>query len=103
MPIELFTITAARALVEVAGCAMLGQALVYVLAGRKRTDNFVYQLFAILTRPVFALTRRLTPQLVRDDHIPFTAFLLVLWIWIGLGMAKRYVCLSQGLVCAGMS
>jgi len=101
-PIELFIITAARAVVEVAGCAMLGQALVYVLAGRRRTDNFVYQLFSIVTRPVFALTRKITPQLVRDDHVPFAAFLLVVWLWVGLGMAKRYICVTQGVPCGDM-
>ena len=100
MPPELLVITIARALVEVAGCFMLGQGLLYVLAGRKRTENFVYQFFALLTRPVMKLTRIITPRLVRDDHIPFAAFLLLLWLWFGLAIAKRYICVSQGLACA---
>lgn len=99
MPAELFIVTALRALVEVAGCFMLGQGILYVLAGRKRSDNFVYQLFSILTRPVFRATRAITPRLVRDEHIPYAAFLLLLWLWIGLGIAKRYICVSQGLAC----
>ena len=102
MPPEILLITIARGVVEIAGCFMLGQGLLYVLAGRKRNDNFVYQLFALLTRPVFRLTRAITPRLVRDEHIPYAAFLLVLWLWIGLGIAKRYACLSQGLACPGM-
>jgi hypothetical protein len=102
MPTELLLISMLRALVEVAGCFMLGQALLYVLAGRKRNDNFVYQLFALLTRPVIRLTRAITPRLVRDDHVPFAAFLLLLWIWIGLQMAKRYICITQNLACTGV-
>ena len=99
MPVELLVLTIARALVEVAGCFMLGQGLLYVLAGRRRNDNFVYQLFAILTRPVMKVTRALTPRIVKDEHIAIAAFMLLLWLWVGLAVAKRYVCVSQGLAC----
>ncbi len=100
MPTELLVVTMMRAVVEIAGCFMLGQGLLYVLAGRKRDDNFVYQFFSLLTRPVMKLTRAITPRLVRDDHIPYAAFLLLLGVWIGLAIAKRYICVSQALACA---
>ena len=102
MPTELLVLTMLRALVEVAGCFMLGQGLLFLLAGRKRHQNLVYQLFSMLTRPVFRITRAITPRLVRDEHIPYAAFLLLLWLWIGLAMAKRYVCVSQGLDCSAL-
>jgi hypothetical protein len=101
MPPELLAITMLRALVEIAAWFMVGQGLLYLLAGRKRKDNFVYQLFSILTRPVFRLTRAISPRLVRDEHIPYAAFLLLLWLWVGLAFAKRAVCASQALACAG--
>ena len=101
MPPELLVVTILKALVEVAGVFMLGQALLFVLAGRKRSDNFVYQLFALLTRPVFRATRAITPKLVRDDHIPVAALLLLFWIWLCLVAAKGYICVSRGLACAG--
>ena len=101
MPPELLAISMARAVVEIAGCFMLGQGLLYVLAGRKRHDNLVYQLFALLTRPVMKLTRLITPRVVRDEHIPYAAFMLLLWLWIGLAIAKRSTCVSQGLACGG--
>jgi hypothetical protein len=100
MPAEVLALTIARGLVEIAGVFMLGQALLYVLAGRRRDQNFVYQLFALLTRPVFRFTRLITPRFVRDNHIPLASFLLILWLWIGLAIAKRHVCVSRGLDCA---
>ena len=100
MPPELLAVTIGRALAEIAACFMLGQGLLYVLAGRKRNDNFVYQLFSILTKPVFRLTRAITPRFVRDEHIPYAAFLLVAWLWIGLGIAKAQICAAQALACA---
>jgi hypothetical protein len=99
MQTELLIISMLRVLVEVAGCFILGQGLLYVLAGRKRHDNFMYQLFALLTRPVFRMTRAITPRIVRDDHIPVATFLLLLWLWIGLAVARRYVCVTEALAC----
>ena len=102
MPTSVLILTMLRAIVEVAGFAMLGQGLLWVLAGRRRSENFVYQLFALLTRPVIRFTRWITPRFVRDDHIPIAAFLLLLWLWIGLQIAKRYICLTQSLACPGI-
>lgn len=96
---ELIVVSMVRAVVEIAGWFMLGQGLLYVLAGRRRSDNVVYQLFTLLTRPVMRITRAITPRVVRDEHIPLAAFILVLWLWISLGIAKRYICVSQNLVC----
>jgi len=72
---------ALKAVVEVAGCAYLGQALVAAFAGSRRHENFVYQIFKILTRPIERATRFLMPRFIPDRHIPFVAFGILLWIW----------------------
>lgn len=100
MPIELLIVSIARALTEVAGWFMLGQGVLYVFAGSRRNENFVYQLFALLTRPIMRVTRVVTPRIVRDEHIWLAAFLLLLWLWLGLGVAKRYLCVTRDLMCA---
>lgn len=82
-----------RALVEVAGFALLGQGILAVLAGRKREDNFVYRLLQIVTGPIVKLVRFITPRFVLDAHIPLLAFFLLLWIWLGLALLKRYLLL----------
>ena len=96
---EVFILSVLRAIVEVTGFIMIGQGLLYVVAGRAREQNFVYKLFQLVTKPMISLTRLLTPRMIRDDHIPVAAFLLVVWLWLGLACAKRYVCVSQGLDC----
>jgi hypothetical protein len=73
---------AVKAVVEVAGCAYLGQALVAAFAGSRRGENIVYQIFKILTNPVDKATRFLTPRFIPDRHIPFVAFGILLWIWL---------------------
>jgi len=74
----------AKALVEVAGFAFLGQALVGVFAGSKRNENFVFQLFRVITSPVTRLVRAIMPRFIIDRHIPFVAFGILLWVWLAL-------------------
>lgn len=96
---ELFLISLARVLVEVAGYTLLGQGVLYVFAGQSRDKNIVYRLMQTITSPAVKLTRMLTPRFIIDRHVPFVAFFLLFWLWIGLAVAKNYVCLTQGLDC----
>ena len=77
MPTDLLLVTIAKALVELAGLFILGQGLLYVLAGRNRDANFFYQLLQSLTRPVYRLVRFITPKIVVDRHIPIAAFIVL--------------------------
>lgn len=96
---ELFLVSLLRTLVEVAGMALIGQGLLAILAGAKRDDNFVYRLFQVVTAPVIKIVRFITPRFVIDRHIPFLAFLLLLWLWLALAFLKRYLCTLHGLSC----
>jgi hypothetical protein len=73
-------------LVVLAMMFLLGQGALYILAGRNRERNLAYQIFQIITRPVLRATRRITPAVVIDRHIPFVAFLLLGWIFLILGL-----------------
>lgn len=96
---EILLISILRALVEVAGLALLGQGLLAVLAGSKRDANFVYRLFQIITGPVIKLVRLVTPRFIIDRHLPFLAFFLMFWLWLALAFLKRYLCTLHGLEC----
>jgi uncharacterized protein YggT (Ycf19 family) len=84
----LFVVSALRAMVEVAMLSLLGQGIVAVLAGNKREHNPIYQLFAVITRPVIRLLRSVTPRKVIDRHLPFVAFFLLFWFWLSLAYLK---------------
>ena len=57
MPIELLLVVILKALAELAFMFLLGRALLYILAGRKRQGNIFYQLFCILTDPLLRAAR----------------------------------------------
>ena len=77
-----------KAVVEVAICAFLGQGILFVLAGSKRENNFVYGIFRTLTSPVMKFARLVSPRIVLDRHIWLVALLLLMAAWIGLTLAK---------------
>ena len=99
MPIELLLVSVLRALVEVAGLFLLGQGVLYLLAGSRRERNAVYRMFQFLTRPVIRATRAITPRVVVDRHIPLLTFFLLFWLWIVLQIVKLRLCAAHQLVC----
>jgi hypothetical protein len=96
---ELFVLSIIRVMVEVAGYTLLGQGVLALFAGKSRDTNVVYRLMQTVTSPAVRLVRLITPGFVIDRHIPFVAFFLLFWLWIGLAVAKRYICITQGLNC----
>jgi hypothetical protein len=99
VPIQLVLVSALRALIEVACWFLIGQGVLYVLAGGRREHNLVYQLFQLLTRPVIKVARVITPRLVMDRHVPFVAFGILFWIWLALGLVKRHLCALYQIEC----
>lgn len=99
MPAEIVAVRMLRALVEVAGWFLIGQGVLYLLAGSTRERNPVYRLLSLLTAPVVRLTRSITPRVVVDRHVPLVAFVLLFWLWIALQLLKGHLCAAQGLRC----
>ncbi len=89
-----------KALTEVAGVAMVGQGVLWVLAGAKRDQNLVYGIFKTLTSPVMRATRWITPRVVLDQHIGLVAFFLLLVLWVTLTVFKMKLVLEGGTAAA---
>jgi ABC-type phosphate transport system permease subunit len=100
MPIEILLLSIARAIVEVAGLFLLGQGILWIFGPRARDGNFVYDLFKKGTGPIIKVTRAITPRIVHDAHIGFVAFILLVWLWMGLAFVKRYLCSLYQISCA---
>ncbi|MBC7781272.1 MAG: YggT family protein [Proteobacteria bacterium] len=82
-----------KAVMEVAGLALFGQGVLALMAGHTRDTNVFYRVLAVMTAPVRAVTRRLTPRFVLDTHIGLAAFALVAMLWLGLYVTKVYLVL----------
>jgi len=96
---ELFAISVVRALVEVALLFLIGQGMLALLAGSRRHDNIVYKLFVIVTSPVLKIVRFIAPPQILDRHLPFVAFFVLLWLWLGLAWLRKTYCEANMLQC----
>lgn len=93
----LLAIEIVKALAEIALLSLLGQGVLWVLAGRRREQNAFYQLFQVLTRPLIRGARLLSPRVVLDQHLPLVAFLLLFFIWVAVTLAKIDLCVRIGV------
>lgn len=70
----------------------IGKGLLALMAGANYRENPVWRLFDTVTRPVWRLTRVLTPRFIRDPAIgPLAVFLLIA---LNLGLYMLFY--SQG-------
>ncbi len=86
-----------KLLAEIALLALAGQGVLALLAGRRRQQNPFYQLFQVLTRPVIAAARLVSPRIVLDQHVPLVAFLLLSFIWVVATITKIDICVRIGV------
>jgi hypothetical protein len=77
--------------------ALLGQGLLFVLAGAKRDSNFFYQLLKLISKPFTVVVRKLTPRLVADQHVPFVTFFLLLIVYAVVTFERIDLCLRVGV------
>jgi hypothetical protein len=96
---DLLLVTVGKALVELAALFIVGQGLLFLLAGGKREGNLFYQLFKVITRPVYGLVRLLTPKVIVDRHVPWVALIVLFWLWILLTFAKIQICAEREDKC----
>ena len=84
----------AQLVLYIALLALLGQGLLFVLAGAKRDENFFYKLLQLLGKPFTLPVRKLTPRLVANQHVPVVTFFLLLVIYAVVTFEKINVCIE---------
>ncbi|MGE5490845.1 MAG: hypothetical protein ACM31P_06140 [Actinomycetota bacterium] len=87
----LFVVGALRAVIELIGLCLLGQGVLYVIAGAGRERNPIYRLLALLTEPPRRLARMALPKRIPDGIIPTATFVVLFFFWIGLAFMRSFV------------
>lgn len=94
----LLFLSSVKLVCEIALMALLGQGLLGMLAGERRSTNFFYQLLQVLTRPFIAGARFITPRQVGDHQVGFVAFFLLVVVWLVVTFEKVTYCLDNKMV-----
>lgn len=90
-------LTFAQLVLYIALLALLGQGLLYLLAGPKRDTNVFYRMLEIVSRPFTKVVRKLTPAKVADRHVPFVTFFLLVIVYAVVTFERIDLCVRIGV------
>lgn len=93
----LLLVSVFKAFSEILALSLLGQGILWLVAGRSRDTNVIYRMFSIITRPLMRLARLITPKLVLDRHVWMIAVLIVIVVWIFAGHEKLKLCMTDSI------
>ena len=93
----LLVVSILKAFSEILAFSLLGQGVLWLIAGKSRDTNVVYRMFSIITRPVMRLARLSTQRIVLDRHIWTIAVLIVFIVWVFAGYEKLNLCMTDGI------
>ena len=85
-----------KSLVELSLMFIVGRFILGLLAGAKRQTNVFWQLLDVASKPALGVTRRVSPRLILDQHIPLAAASWLIIAWVLVAMAKIDICLQTG-------
>lgn len=98
MPTLLFFLNIFQLIFYIGLLAMLGQGLLFVLAGKNRQGNLFYQLFQVLNKPWFTIARWLSPARVAPEHHGYVAFFVLCVLYLAVTLAKIEHCIGVSMV-----
>jgi hypothetical protein len=90
-------LTLAQLILYIPLLALLGQGLLFVLAGPRRDGNFFYRLLQLLSKPFTLVVRRITPRQVADHHVPVVTFFLLAVVYMVVTFERIDLCLRVGV------
>ena len=94
----LTVLQALQLILYIALLALVGQGILYVLAGPKRETNFFYKLLQLLSKPFTTPVRWLTPAKVADEHVPIVTFFLLVVIYAVVTFEIVNLCVKSQMV-----
>ena len=92
----LLTVVILKSLIELSLMFIVGRFVLGLLAGAKRQTNVFWQLLDVAAKPSLWITRKLSPKLILDQHIPLATASWLLVAWVLLVKTKIDLCMQLG-------
>ena len=93
----LLAVVIAKSLIELSLMFIVGRFLLGLLAGPNRDHNVFWQLLDVASKPALWLTRKVSPKLILDQHIPLATSSWLLIAWVVVVQLKIELCLELGV------
>lgn len=86
-----FLISALRAVVEMIGLCLLGQGVLYLLAGKGAASNPIFRLFDLVTKAPRRIVAQILPRNWGSRATGTICFAFLFLLWLGLAYLRKYV------------
>ena len=92
----LLAVVILKSLIELSLMFIVGRFILGLLAGAKKSTNIFWQLLDIAAKPALYITRKLSPKLILDQHIPLAAASWLVIAWVFVVKQKIELCVQAG-------
>jgi hypothetical protein len=93
----LLAVVILKSLIELSLMFIVGRFLLGLLAGAKRETNVFWQLLDVASKPALWITRKISPKLILDQHIPLATSSWLIIAWVLVVQLKIEMCLEMGI------
>jgi hypothetical protein len=93
----LLAVVIAKSLIELSLMFIVGRFLLGLLAGPNRDNNVFWQLLDVASKPALWITRKCSPRLILDQHIPLATSSWLIIAWVLVVQLKIDICLEMGI------
>jgi len=93
----LLPVVIVKSLIELSFMFIVGRFLLGLLAGANRDNNVFWQLLDVASKPALWITRKISPKLILDQHIPLATSSWLLISWVLVVQYKIELCLEMGI------
>jgi hypothetical protein len=93
----LLAVVIAKSLIELSLMFIVGRFLLGLLAGPNRDNNVFWQLLDVASKPALWITRKISPRLILDQHIPLATSSWLIIAWVLVVQMKIEMCLEMGI------
>ena len=93
----LLAVVIAKSLIELSFMFIVGRFLLGLLAGPNRDNNVFWQLLDVASKPALWITRKFSPRLILDQHIPLATSSWLIIAWVVVLQLKIEMCLEMGM------
>jgi len=93
----LLAVVIAKSLIELSLMFIVGRFLLGLLAGPNRDNNVFWQLLDVASKPALWITRKCSPRLILDQHIPLATSSWLIIAWVLVVQLKIDMCLEMGI------
>ena len=88
-------LNAVQLVLYIALLALLGQGVLYVLAGARRESNFFYRFLQVLSKPFTRAVRRITPHQVPASAVAAITFCLLAALYLVVTFERVDFCITN--------